>query len=48
MDQQIFLWELAFLSVWLTAPAQIVMLVVLSLWGTVRVYLRDLSALVPC
>ena len=36
MDEQIFPRELVLLLVWLTAPAQIVMLVVLSLWGTVR------------
>jgi len=36
VDHQIFPWELALLLVWLTAPAQIVMVVVLSLLGIVR------------
>jgi len=36
MEHQIFPWELAYLLAWLTAPAQAVMLVVLSLMGSSR------------
>lgn len=36
MEHQIYPWESAVLLAWLTAPAQVVMLVVLSLLGSIR------------